>query len=72
VITLGFGGINFTKLFSEILAERKPKRNPGVDLDVAKEEAEEKNIYLEAADVMRHEMEKPVLNRIRQKWERAG
>jgi hypothetical protein len=71
-LALGFGGVNFTTLFSEILAERRSKRNSGVDLDVAKEEAEEKNIYLEAADVMRHEMEKPVLNRINRKWERAG
>jgi hypothetical protein len=69
---MGFGGINFTKLFSEILEERRSKRNPGVDLDVAKEKEEEKNIYLEAADVMREQMEEPVLKRIRQKWERAG
>jgi hypothetical protein len=54
--------VNFLKLAREVLQKRREEGK-----------AEEgKNVFLQAADVIREEMEKPILARINQYRERAG
>jgi hypothetical protein len=56
--------VNVSQLTMEILARRRAAGKP--------EDAGGKNIWLEAADVIRAQMEEPVLKRINQYRERAG
>jgi hypothetical protein len=56
--------IDFSQLTRKVLEGRRAEGKP--------EDLAGKNIFLEAADVIRAQMEEPVLNRIKQKWERAG
>jgi hypothetical protein len=55
--------VSFSRLAREVLKRRKEEGKP--------EDAGGKNIWLEAADVIRDQMEEPILDRIRRKWERA-
>jgi hypothetical protein len=56
--------MNVSQLVQDVLERRKAAGKP--------EDAGGKNIWLEAADVIRDQMEEPVLNRINQYRERAG
>jgi hypothetical protein len=56
--------VSFSRLVRGVLEGRRAKGEP--------EDAGGKNIWLEAADVIRNQMEKPVLDRIQQKLDQAG
>jgi hypothetical protein len=56
--------VNFSQLARDVLERRRAEGKP--------ENAAGGNVFLEAANIIRELREEPVLNRIKQKWERAG
>jgi hypothetical protein len=61
-VALKLDPVNFLKLAREVLQEQREEGKA----------EEEKNVFLQAADVIRYEMTKPVLKRISRRLEQAG
>jgi hypothetical protein len=59
-LALNLGTVSFSQLAREVMEKRR-----------AEGKAEEgKNVFLKAAEIIREQMEKPILDQIKQKWER--